>query len=229
MKLTNFFPIGLSLLPLISSKSYCPPQPACEADQIVLWNEFVDELWIKKNVSLAFNTYVDVNYIQHNPYANSGRQPAIDYLTPLWPLDNFTIIHNGFYNNTGYLHYRVDTAGQYPQAITDILRYNGTCIMEHWDVIESWSPNFTNPLALFWEWYRREAGRGVFPCYWNKFPKDLNALKRWECTESLRIPNIPIDQLNTTPFPSILQLSSFNFRWSEISFVVTGWITLSFL
>jgi predicted SnoaL-like aldol condensation-catalyzing enzyme len=137
MRLTNLLPFALSLLPLISSKSYCPPQPACEADQIVIWNEFVDVLWIKKNVSLAFNTHVDVNYIQHNPFATSGRQPAIDFLTALWPLDNFTIMHNGFYNNTGYLHYRVDSAGQYPEAITDILRF------------QSWSPNYTNPLALF--------------------------------------------------------------------------------
>jgi predicted SnoaL-like aldol condensation-catalyzing enzyme len=60
-------------------------------------------------------------------------------LTTLWPGDNFTIMHNGFYNDTGYLHYRVVTADQYPQAITDILRYEGTCIMEHWDVIQSWS------------------------------------------------------------------------------------------
>ncbi|KAE9375844.1 hypothetical protein N431DRAFT_334060 [Stipitochalara longipes BDJ] len=149
MKLTTFLLSTLSLLPLISSKSYCPPQPACAEDQVKIWNEFVDELWIKKNVSLAFLTHVDPGYIQHNPFALSGRQAAIDFLTTLWPADNFTIMHNGFYNNTGYLHYRVDTPGQYPQAITDILRFNGTCIMEHWDVIQSWSPNYTNPIALF--------------------------------------------------------------------------------
>lgn len=149
MKFINLLPFALSLLPLISSKSYCPPKPACEADQVKIWDEFVDELWFKKNVSLAFTTHVDPSYIQHNPFALSGRQPAIDFLSAIWPPRNFTIMHNGFFNNTGYLHYRVDSPGDLPQAITDILRFNGTCIMEHWDVIQSWSPNYTNPLALF--------------------------------------------------------------------------------
>ncbi|KAE8448684.1 hypothetical protein EG329_008899 [Mollisiaceae sp. DMI_Dod_QoI] len=143
----------LFLLPLISGKgkgkSYCPPKPACEEEQAAIWNEFVDVLYIQKNVSAAFLTYVDVNYIQHNPFALSGRQNAISALTVIWPTVNFTIMHNGFSKNIGYLHYRQDTAGQYPEAITDLLRFNGTCIMEHWDVIQSWSPNYTNPLALF--------------------------------------------------------------------------------
>ncbi|PMD59642.1 uncharacterized protein K444DRAFT_529697 [Hyaloscypha bicolor E] len=149
MRLINLLPLALSLLHLITSKSYCPPKPACEKEQAKIWNEFVDELWIKKNVSLAFTTHVDLSYIQHNPFAPSGRQIAIDALTTIWPTLNSTIMHNGFSSNTGFLHYRGDGGGAYPQAIIDIFRFDGTCIMEHWDVVQSWSPNYTNPRALF--------------------------------------------------------------------------------
>jgi hypothetical protein len=57
-------------------------RPACEEDQVVIWNKFIDESYISKNISLAFLTHINVNYIQHNPYALSERQTAIGTPTP---------------------------------------------------------------------------------------------------------------------------------------------------
>ncbi|UQC88297.1 uncharacterized protein CLUP02_13820 [Colletotrichum lupini] len=34
-------------------------------------------------------------------------------------------------------------------AVVDIFRFQGSCIVEHWDVATAMPPNATNPLALF--------------------------------------------------------------------------------
>ena len=34
-------------------------------------------------------------------------------------------------------------------AIVDLFRFNGSCIVEHWDVIESVDNATTNPIALY--------------------------------------------------------------------------------
>lgn len=129
----------------------CPPKPGFLHldDQLTSFNEFVQTFYYDKNVSKAFLEHVDVNYIQHNPFALSGRSNAIAALSPFWPLATFGIIHKGLVNNTGYIHYRLDFPGSPPQAVIDILRFNASCIMEHWDIAES-KPNGTiNPIALF--------------------------------------------------------------------------------
>jgi len=129
----------------------CPPKPGFLhlGDQLESFNEFVQTFYYEKNVSKAFLEHVDVDYIQHNPFALSGRSNAISALSPFWPLATIGIIHKGLVNSTGYIHYRLDFPGSPPQAVIDILRFNASCIMEHWDIAES-KPNGTiNPIALF--------------------------------------------------------------------------------
>jgi predicted SnoaL-like aldol condensation-catalyzing enzyme len=129
--------------------TYCPPRSATEAEQKEIFEAFYQRLWVQKDVSGAYNTYVDVNYIQHNPYALSGRQRAIDALAPIWSGIKFTLANKGFSNNVGWLHQKMEMSGQAFTAVVDILRMNGTCIMEHWDVSQQKPSNSQNPIALF--------------------------------------------------------------------------------
>jgi predicted SnoaL-like aldol condensation-catalyzing enzyme len=41
------------------------------------------------------------------------------------------------------------TKGLMPSVIVDVLRFEGTCIVEHWDLAGMKTGNETNPLALF--------------------------------------------------------------------------------
>ena len=43
---------------------------------------FFNMIFNEHKVAEAFELYADPIYIQHNPYAASGAQPAIDFLSP---------------------------------------------------------------------------------------------------------------------------------------------------
>lgn len=44
--------------------------------------------------------------------------------------------------------------GGEPAAVVDVVRFEGTCIMEHWDVIQERPGNATNSNALFRVYWR---------------------------------------------------------------------------
>lgn len=131
------------------TSAYCPPYAASAYEQEQLFNAYVQLFYIEKNVTEALETYVAEDYIQHNPYLSSGRAPAEAVLPGLLAPATITIIHTVFQSPIGVVHFRVDEDGSPPTAFVDILRYNGSCIQEHWDVIEALPANATNPLALF--------------------------------------------------------------------------------
>ncbi|KAF9871447.1 hypothetical protein CkaCkLH20_11094 [Colletotrichum karsti] len=162
MRVSSSFSIGVSAMfgvstlancqPTATNLPNCPPRPANAAEQRAIFNDFVNDFYVEKNTTKALLNHQAEDYIQHNPNVLSGRQASIDFLATLVTPDgvNMTIIHNNFDDNTGYIHYRLDTLGaSQPTAIVDIFRFNGTCIVEHWDVIQERPANATNPLALF--------------------------------------------------------------------------------
>ncbi|CZR58279.1 uncharacterized protein PAC_08170 [Phialocephala subalpina] len=148
MKLNILLPLFL-VLSLGSAASYCPSTPVNETAQKAIFFEFVTKFYIKKDAKGAFTDHVDVNYTQHNPYALSGRDNAITFLTALMPSVNISIMHAAFYNSTGWVHFRQDQTGALPAAGVDVLHMNGSCIVEHWDVIQERPANATNPLAMW--------------------------------------------------------------------------------
>ncbi|KAM0278582.1 hypothetical protein ACHAQH_005056 [Verticillium albo-atrum] len=135
-----------------SRKANCPPQGANPWQQRAILAEFVEAFYEERNATKALLNHVSEDYIQHNPSALSGRRNTLDVLEPFIGLDGikFTVLRQAFENNLAFIHTRVDIeGGGEPSAVVDIFRFNGTCIMEHWDVAQVRDANSTNPLALF--------------------------------------------------------------------------------
>lgn len=139
-------------LPLVSGSGStqtavpaCPPRPATPLEQEKIFNAFVNEFNVQKNIPEAFNNYVWVDYIQHNPSVGQGRDAAITALSGR-PHVNTTIVHQTFIDNTGFVHhYEFSTP---PIKIMDAYRMNGSCIVEHWDVIANLTLGEIDPTPL---------------------------------------------------------------------------------
>ncbi|OJD29694.1 snoal-like polyketide cyclase family protein [Diplodia corticola] len=130
---------------------YCPPRAASAATQSAIFSSFIQKFLIEKNATRALLDHAAEDYIQHNPSFLSGRQVAIDALSG-FPSSavNYTIINQGFDADRGWVHYRLDVAGAtQPSAVVDIFRLEGTCVREHWDVMQQRPENATNPLAMW--------------------------------------------------------------------------------
>ncbi|KAJ7692386.1 hypothetical protein B0H17DRAFT_934116 [Mycena rosella] len=157
---TTFFK-GLTLiLPLLGPGSVfgqstptpvpCVVHPATAVEQKQIFNTFVEEFYVKRDIPRAFS-HIAADYIQHNPFELDGITSSFNYLYPLFSNTSVTvqILHRVFEAPYGWLHYRVDGILEEPTAILDLFRFNGTCVQEHWDVIQERPVNATNPHALF--------------------------------------------------------------------------------
>lgn len=138
-------PLGL----VSAAAPYCPPRAATASEQAAIFEEFVHKLYIQHNVSAALLDHGDPNWIEHDPMATSGRQVVIDALSGFLPTTKQTFFHKGIVDGVGFTHFREDVPNQLPTANVDFFRFNGTCIMEHWDVSQARQPNATNPIALW--------------------------------------------------------------------------------
>ncbi|KAL2678357.1 hypothetical protein Neosp_009103 [[Neocosmospora] mangrovei] len=124
----------------------CPTSPWTQQK---IFEDFTHKFYIEKDPKNAIQQTMAEDYIQHNPYALSGRQNSIDYVGPIFEVANFTILRRSFSNGTGWVHTKMEIPGQPPAAVVDIFRLQGSCIVEHWDVLTAMPENATNPLALF--------------------------------------------------------------------------------
>ena len=122
---------------------YCPPRRATPKQQRAIFSDFVDTLYIQKNVPKAFNDHVASNLIEHDPFDFQGRDPNIAKLSAIIPFAKFAVQRHNFDNEIGFIHLRVDE-NPGPVALADVYRFNGTCIVEHWDIAQVYPANATN-------------------------------------------------------------------------------------
>ena len=127
---------------------YCPGREVDESLQGEIFTRFLETLYGEKNVSKAFETYVDPNIIEHDPDDTQDRDAIVARLSQIIPFANFTILAKSFNNNTGLAHLKLNEDPE-PAALADIYRMDGTCIVEHWDVTQYRPENSTNPIAMF--------------------------------------------------------------------------------
>ena len=127
----------------------CSTFPTSPWLQSQVFHAFLEQFYVKKDTTNAILQHMSEHYIQHNPYVLSGRQNSIDYVGPIFKVANFTIVHHGFGENLGWVHTKMVVPEIPFSALVDIYRFEGTCIVEHWDVLTQLPANATNPLALF--------------------------------------------------------------------------------
>ncbi|KAH8596050.1 hypothetical protein B0O99DRAFT_686098 [Bisporella sp. PMI_857] len=129
--------------------SYCPPMIVSAQQQEQIFEDFVQAFYVEGSVNKTA-IHFDVAYIQHNADVLSGRQAFIDAFSAVGGGNTTTtIVHMALKDNIAWVHYKSVTPGSPLTAIVDVFRFNGSCIMEHWDAIEALPANAKNPLALF--------------------------------------------------------------------------------
>jgi predicted SnoaL-like aldol condensation-catalyzing enzyme len=114
---------------------------------------FFNMIFNDHKVAEAFDLYADPIYIQHNPYAASGAQAAIDFLgpylenTPEASADIKRVIAEGdlvaIHNNPKA------NAEDLGRAVVDIFRLENGKVVEHWDVVQNVPEKSMNDNTMF--------------------------------------------------------------------------------
>lgn len=133
---------------LDSGDPFCPSRDVDPFCQRAIFNDFIDILYNQKNPTKAFDTYVDVNLTEHDPYDEQGRDANAAKLEGIIPNASFSILHQTYDDNIGFVHLKVDLDPE-PAALADIYRLDGSCIVEHWDIVQDRPADATNPIAMF--------------------------------------------------------------------------------
>lgn len=114
---------------------------------------FMDEFYVQKHVRSAFEHWVDPGYIQHNPFAQSGRDAAIAFLEPFvaanpdLKTEIKRVIADG--NLVAVHSHGWSGPGKPGMAVVDIFRVHGCKVMEHWDVVQPVAEHPANTNTMF--------------------------------------------------------------------------------
>jgi predicted SnoaL-like aldol condensation-catalyzing enzyme len=128
-----------------TASSACPPHYASEIEQRQNWEAFVQQYYVEQEITEPFDNYVWVDLIQHHPGIGQGRDAAITYLESVRTAGStIQIVHTGFGNNTGWIHHYNNGATKF----VDVFRFDGSCIVEHWDVIANLTTGEIDPVPL---------------------------------------------------------------------------------
>jgi predicted SnoaL-like aldol condensation-catalyzing enzyme len=116
-----------------------------------LFDGFIDLMYRRLDVRAAFDTYVALDYIQHNPGLPDGRDAARDALAvkfadPAFSIEVVRVLVDG---DVCVLHLRASRDGRPTAAVVDIYRAEGDRIVEHWDVLQPWPATSANDHPMF--------------------------------------------------------------------------------
>jgi predicted SnoaL-like aldol condensation-catalyzing enzyme len=142
-------------------KSYCPSQRNIDhAERLQLFEAFTTELFsATKNgsaVAATFAKYVSPSLIEHTA-ASSNYGSDVGFLSLLFPTVTVSLISGlqGCFKSVSNedictAHYKAepDNAQSFisnTTVISDFYRYDGTCIVEHWDSSQTANSQTTNP------------------------------------------------------------------------------------
>lgn len=107
-------------------------------DRRAFFAEFVELMYRQRDVRKAFDTFVAVDYIQHNPGLPDGRDAARDALAVKFSDPEFSITVERMLVDEDLcaLHLRARRTDGTNAAVVDIYRADGDRLVEHWDVIQ---------------------------------------------------------------------------------------------
>jgi predicted SnoaL-like aldol condensation-catalyzing enzyme len=127
-------------------------KPVCGLSPKQIVTRFMTEFYVKKQVRHAFETWVDPGYIQHNPFAATGRDAAVAFLEPFLqnPDVRYNIKRIIADGNLVVVHaHGVMKAGDPGVAVMDILRVDHCKVVEHWDVVQPVPEKSANTNGMF--------------------------------------------------------------------------------
>jgi predicted SnoaL-like aldol condensation-catalyzing enzyme len=144
-----------------ATRSFCPSQGGIShSERFQLFKAFTNELFSATSngsaIASVFAKYVSPNLVEHTS-ASSSFGSDVGFLTVLFPTVNVAIISGleGCFKSTAggqicTVHYKATPKSAQSfitntTAISDYYRYDGTCIVEHWDSSMTASAATTNP------------------------------------------------------------------------------------
>lgn len=151
MRLAALAALALIAAPAAAHAETCKLTPK----QVV--TQFLHEFYIEKKVRSSFEKWVDPGYIQHNPYAQTGREAAIAFLTkfvennPGQRTKIHRIIADGNLVAAHSHGWQEDGTPEQKRgfAVVDMFRVEGCKVMEHWDVISPVPETAANTNTMF--------------------------------------------------------------------------------
>ncbi|WP_298164753.1 nuclear transport factor 2 family protein [Novosphingobium sp.] len=151
MRLAALAALALLAAPAAAQAKTCKLTPK----QVV--TQFLHEFYIEKKVRSSFEKWVDPGYIQHNPYAQTGREAAIAFLTkfvegnPGQRTKIHRVIADGNLVAAHSHGWQEDGTPEQKRgfAVVDMFRVQGCKVMEHWDVISPVPETSANTNTMF--------------------------------------------------------------------------------
>lgn len=139
----------LAAMPAHAQESEAP----CTMTAREVLDEFIPLFFEQRNATLAFETWVHPDYINHNPFAQTGRDAAVNFLQPFFDAnpDARYIVHRVIADGdlvAVHNEARFDPNGQ-PNAVVDIFRVEDCKIVEHWDVVQPVPEQSMNDNGMF--------------------------------------------------------------------------------
>jgi predicted SnoaL-like aldol condensation-catalyzing enzyme len=140
--------LAVAMLASVPAEAGISKKPKAKAAMGLL-----DMVFNQKKVKEGFDKYVGDKYIQHNPIAPDGKEPAVEILgkalvaLPGWTYEfkhayvdgDIAIIHS-------HVRMKADDRGM---AVIDIFRFEKGKIVEHWDVVQAIPEKSANNNTMF--------------------------------------------------------------------------------
>ncbi|KAF8210042.1 hypothetical protein K438DRAFT_1571373 [Mycena galopus ATCC 62051] len=108
--------------------------------------------FLHRTVSEVYTHFIE-DFINHNPATVDGIASSFALVEPLFTNSNIAvniqILHQAFVAPYGWVHYRIDGFNPEPTAVVDVYQFNGSCVVEHWDIIQERPVNSTSSHPLF--------------------------------------------------------------------------------
>ena len=125
---------------------------------------FVDAFYVQKNVSGAFSTYINQDWIQHDAYISSAPAANVSAFVDQWAQANITVLHRGILqSNVSTVHYTYKHPSSALLNVVDIYRMSGSCMAEHWGVVQVAGQNASALLGATNTTATGTAGSGLSP------------------------------------------------------------------
>jgi predicted SnoaL-like aldol condensation-catalyzing enzyme len=114
--------------------------------------DFYQQFFGDKDISAA-DRYLLPSYIQHNPYAATGREAVKRFFKPYFsnpaiPKTKVDVKRVAADGDLVWLHIRSKTTGS-ERAVVDIFRIQNGKIAEHWDVVQPVPTKSANKNTMF--------------------------------------------------------------------------------